>query len=64
MVLPESTCYAQLNVDPPELAEIVARYTQRGDGALVQSIRQIRNNQPAGEADAWLATALQSLFGA
>lgn len=64
LVLPESTCYAQLNVDPPELAEIVARYTQRGDGALVQSIRQIRNNQPAGEADAWLATALQSLFGA
>lgn len=62
-VLPESTCYAQLNVDPPELAEIVASYTQRGDGALVQSIRQSRNNQPAGEADAWLATALQSLFG-
>jgi NADPH-dependent 2,4-dienoyl-CoA reductase/sulfur reductase-like enzyme len=63
LALPESTCYAQLNVDPPELAEIVASYTQRGDGALVQSIRQSRNNQPAGEADAWLATALESLFG-
>jgi len=62
-VLPESTCYAQLSVDPPAVAEIIATYARRGDGLLTQTIRQSRNDQPSGEADAWLESALGELFG-
>jgi len=61
--LPGSTCYAQLSVEPPETVEIVSAYARRGDGQLVQTIRQSRNNQPAGEADHWLDAMHRELFG-
>lgn len=61
--LPESTCYTQVNVYPRETIRIESRYTRRADGPLVQQIKQVRNNFPAGEADAWLASMHQELFG-
>lgn len=61
--LPESTCYAYLNIAPPQVTRIETRYRQRGDGALVQSIRQQQENNPQGEDDAWLNARHQELFG-
>lgn len=61
--LPESTCFAYLNLAPPQFTRIDTRYRVRGDGALVQNISQTRENNPQGEDDAWLNARHEELFG-
>lgn len=61
--LPESTCFAYLNLAPPQITRIETRYRKRGDGALVQSISQTRENNPQGEDDVWLNARHSELFG-
>jgi NADPH-dependent 2,4-dienoyl-CoA reductase/sulfur reductase-like enzyme len=61
--LPESTCFAYLNLAPAQFTRIETRYRVRGDGALVQSISQVRENNPQGEDDAWLNVRHRELFG-
>lgn len=61
--LPESTCFAYLNLAPAQFTRIDTRYRVRGDGALVQAISQTRENNPQGEDDAWLNARHAELFG-
>lgn len=53
--LPESICHVTADLAPHETIEIVTEYRRRGDGALMQSVRQRRESQPGGEAQAWAA---------
>ena len=61
--LPESTCFAYLNLRPAQFTRIETRYRVRGDGALIQSIKQQQENNPQGEEDLWLNAWHRSLFG-
>jgi NADPH-dependent 2,4-dienoyl-CoA reductase/sulfur reductase-like enzyme len=55
--LPASECHVQLSVDPPELLQIDVSHRRRGDGEIVQAVRQTDNPQPRGEDEAWLQRA-------
>lgn len=61
--LPESTCFAYLNLVPPVFTRIDSRYRLRGDGVITQTISQTRENNPQGEDDAWLNARHNELFG-
>lgn len=53
--LPESICHVTTELAPHETMELITEYRRRGDGALMQSVRQRRESNPAGEAQAWAA---------
>jgi NADPH-dependent 2,4-dienoyl-CoA reductase/sulfur reductase-like enzyme len=61
--LPDSTCYAWVDLEPAERVRIDTSYRRRGDGELVQTIRQQREHQPGAEDDAWLDGHLRALLG-
>lgn len=52
-LLPESVCYVTSSVEPEESVRIDTSYRDRGDGFLVQTVKQTRNPNPAGEDAAW-----------
>ncbi len=52
-VLPESVCHVLNSVDPVESIRIDTSYRERGDGFLLQTVKQTRNPNPAGEDAAW-----------
>jgi NADPH-dependent 2,4-dienoyl-CoA reductase/sulfur reductase-like enzyme len=52
-LLPESVCHVVSSVDPLEYTRIEAGYRQRGDGFLMQQVKQVREPNPAGEDSAW-----------
>lgn len=60
--LPDSTCYAYVDLEPAEFVRIDTRYRLRGDGLLAQTINQQRNPYPNGEDEIWLAGQLQELL--
>lgn len=55
-LLPESVCHVVSNVEPLEYTRIDTSYRQRGDGFLLQQVRQTREPNPAGEDIAWAET--------
>jgi NADPH-dependent 2,4-dienoyl-CoA reductase/sulfur reductase-like enzyme len=55
-LLPESVCHVVSNVEPLEYTRIDTSYRQRGDGFLLQQVRQTREPNPAGEDVAWAET--------
>lgn len=61
--LPDSTCFAWVDLEPGERVRIDTSYRRRGDGELVQNIRQQREHQPGAEDDAWLDAHLRALLG-
>ncbi len=61
--LPDSTCYAYVDLEPAETVRIDTSYRRRGDGMLLQTVRQHREYHPEGEDDAWLAARLAELLG-
>lgn len=61
--LPESTCFAYLDLAPAAFTRIDSRYRLRGDGVITQTISQRRENNPQGEDDAWLNARHSELFG-
>lgn len=63
LMLPESTCFAYLSLQPAQFTRIESRYRWRGDGELVQSITQKRESNPRGEDDAWVDAMHARLFG-
>lgn len=63
-MLPESTCFAYLSLQPAQFTRIESRYRWRGDGELTQSITQKRESNPRGEDDAWVDAMHARLFGA
>jgi NADH dehydrogenase FAD-containing subunit len=52
-VLPESVCHVTSSVDPLENTRIETSYRLRGDGFLLQTVKQTRDPNPAGEDVAW-----------
>lgn len=52
-VLPDSVCHVFPAVDPMESMRIEGQYRQRGDGLIVQTVRQHYDPQPRGEDLAW-----------
>ncbi|HEX6735780.1 MAG TPA: FAD-dependent oxidoreductase [Azonexus sp.] len=61
--LPDSTCYAYVDLEPAEYVRIDTSYRLRGDGVLQQTVRQHREYHPAGEDEAWLAAEQGELLG-
>ncbi|MFZ2974392.1 MAG: FAD/NAD(P)-binding oxidoreductase [Ferribacterium limneticum] len=55
-LMPESVCHVVSNVEPLEYTRIDTSYRQRGDGFLLQQVRQTREPNPAGEDVAWAET--------
>jgi len=53
VLLPESVCHVLSSVDPDEQTRIETTYRQRGDGFLLQQVKQARNPNPEGEDVAW-----------
>jgi NADPH-dependent 2,4-dienoyl-CoA reductase/sulfur reductase-like enzyme len=51
--LPESICHVHTDVEPMEMMRIDAHYRLRGDGLIMQSVRQHEDPQPRGEDVAW-----------
>jgi hypothetical protein len=51
--LPDSECYVHTAVDPAEMMRIEARYRLRGDGLIVQTVRQHEDPQPRSEDLDW-----------
>lgn len=54
-LLPESVCHVTSSVEPLENVRIDTSYRDRGDGFLVQTVKQTRNPNPSGEDAAWAA---------
>lgn len=52
-LLPESVCHVTTSVEPLESTRIDTSYRDRGDGFLVQTVKQTRNPNPSGEDAAW-----------
>ncbi len=52
-LLPESVCHVTTSVEPLENTRIDTSYRDRGDGFLVQTVKQTRNPNPSGEDAAW-----------
>lgn len=51
--LPQSICHVWLDADPIEQMRMEAHYRPRGDGLIVQSVRQYDNPQPRDEDLQW-----------
>ena len=52
-LLPESVCHVTTGVEPLESTRIDTTYRDRGDGFLVQTVKQTRSPNPSGEDAAW-----------
>lgn len=52
-LLPESICHVMSSVEPVEQTRIETSYRMRGDGFLLQQVKQTRDPNPAGEDVAW-----------
>lgn len=51
--LPESVCHVFTDVEPMEAMRIESHYRLRGDGLIVQTVRQHEDPQPRGEDRQW-----------
>ena len=51
--LPESVCHVFTDVEPMEMMRIENNYRLRGDGLIVQTVRQQEDPQPRGEDQQW-----------
>lgn len=61
--LPDSICFVQADAEPAEALRIEAAYRRRGDGLIVQSVRQHEDPQPRGEDLAWAQGLLRQMLG-
>ncbi|MFO1220638.1 MAG: FAD-dependent oxidoreductase [Burkholderiaceae bacterium] len=61
--LPRSQCHVWLDADPAEQLMLDASFRRRGDGVIVQSVRQIDNPQPRDEDLAWARGLLRERLG-
>ncbi|MEZ5614508.1 MAG: FAD/NAD(P)-binding oxidoreductase [Rhodocyclaceae bacterium] len=52
-LLPESSCFVAVRMDPPESLRIDTRYRLRGDGLIVQATKQHFDPNPRGEDEDW-----------
>jgi NADPH-dependent 2,4-dienoyl-CoA reductase/sulfur reductase-like enzyme len=62
--LPESTCYVLAGADPMEMMRIETRYRFRGDGLIMQTVKQHYDAQPRDEDVAWAKGMFRELLAA
>ncbi len=60
--LPDSACYVHANVEPMEMIRIDASYRQRGDGLIVQTLKQGYDPNPRGEDVLWAETMFEEFL--
>lgn len=58
-LLPDSACYVHTSFEPAEMTRVDATYRFRGDGLIVQSVRQRHDPNPREEDVQWA----RSMFG-
>lgn len=58
-LLPDSTCYVFTRIEPLEMTRVESRYRFRGDGLIVQNVRQNLDPNPRGEDIQWA----KAMFG-
>jgi hypothetical protein len=52
-LLPDSTCYVFTRIEPLEMTRVESRYRFRGDGLIVQTVKQNLDPNPRGEDIQW-----------
>lgn len=52
-LLPNSACYVFTRIEPMEMTRVESRYRFRGDGLIVQNVKQIHDPNPRGEDLQW-----------
>ncbi|MDO8891836.1 MAG: FAD/NAD(P)-binding oxidoreductase [Sulfurimicrobium sp.] len=52
-LLPDSTCYVFTRIEPLEMTRVESRYRFRGDGLIVQNVKQNHDPNPRGEDVQW-----------
>jgi NADPH-dependent 2,4-dienoyl-CoA reductase/sulfur reductase-like enzyme len=62
-LLPASQCHVWLDADPPEQLRIDTSYRLRGDGVIVQTVRQVDNPQPRDEDLQWARGVMAARLG-
>lgn len=61
--LPRSLCHVWLDAEPPEQLVLDASFRRRGDGLIVQSVRQTDNPQPRDEDLQWARGLMRERLG-
>jgi NADPH-dependent 2,4-dienoyl-CoA reductase/sulfur reductase-like enzyme len=62
-LLPTSQCHVWLDADPAEQLRIDTSYRLRGDGVIVQTVRQVDNPQPRDEDLQWARGLMAARLG-
>lgn len=62
--LPQSICHVWLDAEPAEQMRLEAQYRLRGDGLIMQTVRQIDNPQPRDEDLQWARALMAGQLGA
>ena len=60
--MPESVCHVYTDADPLEMMRIDAHYRLRGDGLMMQTVRQHEDPQPRGEDVTWARGLLAEML--
>ncbi|HEX5804642.1 MAG TPA: hypothetical protein VFY24_16625, partial [Azospira sp.] len=61
--LPEGICQVFSEIGPPAALRIETRYRLRGDGLIMQMVRQHHDAQPRDEDLAWARAMFSELLG-
>lgn len=61
-LLPDSACYVFTRIEPMEMTRVESRYKFRGDGLIVQSVRQTHDPNPRGEDLQWAKTMFEEFL--
>jgi hypothetical protein len=62
--LPASTCYVLAGADPMEMMRIETSYRLRGDGLIMQMVKQHYDAQPRDEDVTWAKAMFSELLAA
>jgi NADH dehydrogenase FAD-containing subunit len=62
-LLPDSACYVYTSFEPAEMTRVDSTYRFRGDGMIVQSVKQHHDPNPAGEDLQWARSMFGELLG-
>lgn len=63
-LLPDSVCYVFTRFEPMEATRIEAQYRFRGDGLIVQTVRQTHDPNPMGEDEQWAKAMFEEFLAA
>jgi hypothetical protein len=63
-LLPESTCFVLAGADPMEMIRLETSYRIRGDGLIMQNVKQFYDAQPRDEDVAWAKGMFSEILAA